>query len=321
MDLFQPWQLAAAFGLDLILGDPQWLPHPVRWIGRLIGRLDAALGDPTLPPAAQRLRGLGLWCAVLTAVTGAVGLALILAAAAGAIWHQLVAITLAYTSLSVRSLHLESRRVIEALEADDLSRARTALAMIVSRDTTDLEPPDILRAVLETVAENITDGITAPLFFCALGGPIAALGFKAVNTMDSMIGYENPRYRYFGWFAARADDAANWVPARLTGLLITASAGLSGLDSRRAWRTLRRDAAKMKSPNAGYSEAAAAGALGIQLGGVNRYFGQPVEKPRLGDPLREPDPTTYRRLIRLLYLTSLLALLAALAVRLVIVHL
>jgi adenosylcobinamide-phosphate synthase len=179
--------------------------------------------------------------------------------------------------------------------------------MIVSRDTGKLEEGDILRAVVETVAENISDGIVAPLVYLALGGPVAALLYKAVNTMDSMVGYQNDRYRYFGSWAARIDDLANWVPARLSGLILVGAAACLKLDRGSAWQVMRRDARKMKSPNAGYPEAAAAGALGVQLGGVNFYFGQAVEKPTLGDARRPMTLDTYRRMVRLMYLASLAA--------------
>jgi adenosylcobinamide-phosphate synthase len=173
---------------------------------------------------------------------------------------------------------------------------------------------------VETVSENLSDGIVAPLFFLALGGPVAAMVYKAMNTMDSMVGYMNDRYRYFGWFAARADDLANWIPARLSGLLLVGAAALMKRDWRRAWTTMRRDARKMKSPNAGYPEAAAAGALHVQLGGVNVYFGQPVEKPTLGDP---GDPLTldvYNSMIRLMYFTSALGVVLALGIRILWVY-
>lgn len=314
---FYPWQLAAAFGLDLLVGDPHRLPHPVRWMGRLIGFLESIANDRSQAPAQVRAAGFLLWAVVVTTVVAAVLGLQALGRLAGPLWHGAVMVWLAYSSLSIRSLHRESRRVVQALQQGNLERARGALSRIVSRDTSQLDRAQILRAVLETVAENISDGIVAPLVFLACGGPVAAMAYKAVNTMDSMIGYENERYRDFGWFAAKADDFLNWVPARLTGLLLVLAAVGRGLDGRAAWRTMRRDAGKMKSPNAGYPEAAAAGALGIRLGGVNVYFGERVAKPTLGDPVREPDLPVYRQLVQLMYLVALLSLGLALVVRLV----
>jgi adenosylcobinamide-phosphate synthase len=169
--------------------------------------------------------------------------------------------------------------------------------------------------LLETVSENISDGIVAPLLFLALGGPVLALVYKAINTMDSMVGYENERYRYFGWCAARMDDLFNWIPARLTALLLVGASACLRLDWAGAWRIMIRDARKMKSPNAGYPEAAAAGALGVQLGGVNIYFGQPVLKPALGDPGNPLTLDLYGRMVRLMYVTSLLGFALTLGIR------
>lgn len=318
---FYPWQLAAAFGLDLILGDPHHLPHPVRWMGRLIAHLESVANDRNYSAGRLRLTGFVVWVMVVATVLIVTMWLQAVSWLAGVKWNWAVMVWLAYASLSVRSLHLESRRVVRALERRDLDRARNALAKIVSRDTSDLDRQQILRAALETVAENITDGIVAPMLFLAFGGPIAAMGYKAVNTMDSMIGYENESYRYFGWFAAKADDLANWVPARVTGLLLVLAAALRGLDWHAAWRIMRRDAGKMKSPNAGYSEAAAAGALGIRLGGVNVYFGERVEKPGLGNSIRGLDMPVYRQLVQLMYLVAVLSLALALIVRMVIFHL
>ncbi len=298
---FPPWQLLVAFLIDLAVGDPQGWPHPVRWIGAWIDYLEGRLYREDRAPLRQRLAGAMLWLAV---VAGVLVSTWILAEVAARIDDRLQAallIWMAYSTLAARSLQKESARVIRHLEAGNLERARQALAFIVSRDTEDLNQQDVVRAVLETVAENSADGIVAPLFYLALGGPVAAMVYKAVNTMDSMLGYRNDRYLYFGWAAARADDLANWIPARLTGILFVFSARLTGSDWRRTWRTLRRDARKLSSPNAGYGEAAAAGLLGVQLGGGGVYFGRRVDKPKLGDPVAMLDTDCYRRLIRAMY--------------------
>ncbi len=305
---FYPWHLAASYGLDLVLGDPQSRFHPIRWIGHLITRAEAALYREEASPGRQRLAGFLFWICVVASVFAATSLALWVSSHIfPGVVGDAFAIWLAYTTLATRSLHHESARVAAALQGGDLALARERLAGIVSRDTSRLEEKDIVRALIETVSENISDGIVAPLLFLALGGPAAAMTYKAVNTMDSMVGYLNDRHRHFGWFAARADDLANWIPARLSGLLIALAAAPCGLDRSGAFRIMRRDARKMKSPNAGFPEAAAAGALAIQLGGVNIYFGVPVQKPTLGDPGRPLTLDAYNAMIRLMYVTSLLA--------------
>ncbi|MCE5335171.1 MAG: adenosylcobinamide-phosphate synthase CbiB [Desulfobacteraceae bacterium] len=312
--MFLPWHLAAAYALDLLLGDPRWLPHPVRWIGRLISRADRLLYAASASPARLRASGALLWTLVVLVVACTANVLIGLSRFAAPLATNLLLIWLAYTTLATRSLHRESSLVATAVERGDLDSAQAKLSRIVSRDTADLEAPDILRAVVETVSENISDGIVAPLFYLALFGPVGALVYKAVNTMDSMLGYKNERYRYFGWFAARADDVANWIPARISGLLLVGAAACSGRDWRSAMRVMLRDAGKMKSPNAGYPEAAAAGALGVQLGGTNIYFGEAVEKPTLGDPLRPITLKTHKDMIMLMYLTSGLAFFMALCV-------
>ncbi|NCO52377.1 MAG: cobalamin biosynthesis protein CobD, partial [Deltaproteobacteria bacterium] len=206
----------------------------------------------------------------------------------------------------------ESQPVIEALQRGELDAARQALAMIVGRDTAQLDAAGILRATVETLAENAADGVIAPLFYLCLGGPVAGLLYKAVNTLDSMIGYKNQRYLHFGRVAARLDDLLNWFPARLTGLLLVAAAWLNGMDGPGAWRMMRRDAKRHLSPNAGWPEAAAAGALGLQLGGDAFYGGDYVEKATFGEPLRPIVIADYGRMLRLLYTSALLGLLLAL---------
>ena len=255
-----PWHLTSAFVLDLVLGDPSKIPHPVRWIGRLIAWTESIFLDGRASPNQQRLAGFVFWIAVIVGVTSATLFITGISSHISPILADLVIIWLAYSTLSVRSLHRDSRRVIQALNAGKPDLARQRLALIVSRDTEHLEEKDILRAVIETVAENISDGIVAPLIYLSLGGLLGGVIYKAVNTMDSMVGYVNDRYRYFGWFAARADDVANWVPARVSGLLIMAAAILLKMDWKAAWRVMRRDARKMQSPNAGYPESFAAGA-------------------------------------------------------------
>jgi adenosylcobinamide-phosphate synthase len=312
---FLPWHLATAYVLDLLIGDPHWLPHPTRWIGRWIKCIESVFYDGGASAALQRTAGCVFCVSVVAGVLIASKVLIGISLQLNVFFGQAVMIWLAYTTLATRSLHRESSRVVEALRHGDLSLARERLSMIVSRDTAQLEEKEILRAVIETVAENISDGIIAPLMYLSVGGPLGAIAYKALNTMDSMVGYQNERYRNFGSCAARVDDVANWIPARLSGVILVGSSACLKLDWRGAWRAIRRDARKMKSPNAGYPEAAAAGALGVQLGGTNIYFGHAIQKPTLGDAQRPITIETYSGMIRLMYLSSLLAFLAAIGIR------
>jgi adenosylcobinamide-phosphate synthase len=217
---------------------------------------------------------------------------------------------LAWVCLAARSLQVESGKVAWALERGDLPAARLALSFIVGRETGLLDEEGILRGAVETVAENTGDAVIAPLFFLMLGGPPLAIAYKAVNTLDSMVGYKNERYLDFGWASARFDDLANYLPARLTSLLMLVSAPLCALKGGGAWRILRRDCRNHSSPNSGYPEAAAAGALGVRLGGPNRYFGKVVDKPTIGDPSLPLSLTAYAGVLRLMYCSEGLLLVA-----------
>jgi adenosylcobinamide-phosphate synthase len=218
-------------------------------------------------------------------------------------------VLLSWSCLAARSLHAESALVAQALAAGDLAGARRQLSFIVGRDTAALEEQEIWRGAVETVAENTADGVIAPLLFLMLGGPVLGLAYKAVNTLDSMVGYRNDRYLLFGRASARCDDLANWLPARLTGLLLVAAAPLTGLSLPGAWRIMRRDGRNHSSPNSGIPEAAVAGALGVQLGGTNIYYGQAVVKPTIGEPLHPLAQRDWRGAVRLLYGAEALLLL------------
>jgi adenosylcobinamide-phosphate synthase len=209
-----------------------------------------------------------------------------------------------FTSLAVRSLDQESNKVIEALRRGDLDGARALVGRLVGRDTNHLSEADIVRAVFETVAENMSDAIVAPLFYFVLLGVPGMVAYKAVNTMDSMVGYKNDKYIRFGWAAARLDDIVNYIPARITAGLIVLGAAISRLRWRSAIHVILRDAQLQPSPNAGYPEAALAGALGVRLGGLNHYFGRPVEKPFLGDPVEHLESNRFSQVRLLLYLVT-----------------
>ena len=305
------WLVAAAFGLDLLLGDPRVLPHPVIWIGTLINHLETLLVG-----LFERRRATGILLVILTlAITSLGGWGGLRLATALHPWLGMAAaVWLAFTTLALHALHRESRQVVRWVAAGNLDEARRSLALIVGRETSSLDEAGILRACIETVAENTSDGVIAPLFYLFLGGPLLGLLYKAVNTLDSMIGYRDDRYRELGWAAARLDDLVNLLPARLTGLLMVLAAFPLGLNGWNALKILLRDARKPSSPNAGFPEAAVAGALGVQLGGPATYFGQRFEKPTLGDADRLPTVAAYRATVRLMYLTAFFGLALGLAI-------
>ena len=299
------WLILGAMTLDLFIGDPRFLHHPVVYIGTLINWLETILASIL---DNRYLAGFVL-CASVLLVTGSLTwLVLFVARQLHPLVYGFVSLYLAYTTLALRQLHLESREVAQLVEAGHLDEARRALALIVGRDTAHLDDEQILKACIETVSENTSDGVIAPLFYLFLGGPILAMLYKAANTLDSMVGYRDDRYRELGWFSARFDDLMNLVPARLTGLLMIVASFPLGLNAWASLKVMLRDARKPSSPNAGYPEAAAAGALGIQLGGPAVYFGEAVNKPTLGDPDRKVDIASYRAMIRLMYVTTFLAL-------------
>lgn len=307
--------LLAAFILDLILGDPPKWPHPVRWIGQAIEATEPVFYGKNAGAAGQRFRGVLFWCFHVFWVVAAVTVLHELLSRIHPTLTTICAVWLAYTTLATRSLYDESKVVATALESGQLEEARRRLSRIVSRNTEHLDEEGVWRALLETVSENFSDGVIAPLFYLALAGPVGAMGYKVVNTLDSMVGYKNDRYLNFGWWAARADDALNWIPARLSALLLLAAGAVWGLDWRRGWAVMQRDARKTSSPNAGYPEAAAAGLLGVILGGPAVYFGKPVEKPTLGDPLKAADRDAFQRMTRLLFVGAAFGMLLATAVR------
>lgn len=309
--------LLGAFALDLILGDPPHWPHPVRWIGRLIEATQRVFYKEGDTPGGQRLRGALFWVVNVSAVGLCVATVLRAVFRIHGGLAGLFSLWIAYTALATRSLYEESKAVATVLESGRLEEARRFLSRIVSRQTDHLDAEGIWKALLETVSENFSDGIIAPLFYLALGGPLGAMVYKAVNTMDSMVGYKNDRYMHFGWLAARADDVLNWVPARISAGLLLGAGALCGMDWRRGWAVMRRDARKTASPNAGFPEAAAAGLLGVQLGGPGVYFGRVVEKPTLGDSREPADAVAYRRMIRLLFVGASLGAVLAAAVRIV----
>ncbi len=293
-----PYILLAAVLLDLLLGDPRWFPHPVVLIGKLI-----TLQEKVLRRLFANNRQGGVVLVIVT-VGLTYGSSFALLQGAYAVSPYLgfaVAAIISWSCLAARSLHDESHRVAAALAKGDLAEARRYLSYIVGRDTTELDEGEIWRGTVETVAENSSDGVVAPLFYLMIGGPPLALAYKAVNTLDSMVGYKNERYLHFGWASARVDDIANFFPARLTGLLVVAAAPLLGFSARNAWRIMRRDGRNHTSPNSGIPEAAVAGAVGVRLGGTNIYGGMPVAKPTIGDPSKPLSYAAWQGAVRLMY--------------------
>jgi len=280
-------ELAVACLLDAAVGDPRWFPHPVRWMGLIVDWCDRRVHRLLLSPAKQCMAGVLL--AVVLPVGAYVAGAMLVwfGSSVDPLWGSAATVLLAWTTLAARDLIDHVVSVQRALQSVSLMEARAAVAKIVGRDTEEMDESDIVRATVETIAESTADGIMAPLFYLVLGGAPLALAYKAISTLDSMIGHLDDRYRWFGWASARLDDAANFIPARITALLLVLSAGIvsrSWLATRQAWRILLRDGSHHPSPNSGRPEAAMAGALGVQLGGINRYDGLPIERPCLGDP-------------------------------------
>ena len=304
-----------AWILDVVIGDPPHWPHPVRWIGHLINVVQRAVRRLCHSDRALRIGGGVMWLLVVGLTYGVAWGVLRLAAWVHPWLGWGVEVWMIFTVLAGRCLARSAEDVARPLRDNNLAESRIKLSWIVGRDTSALQPEQINRAVVETVAENTVDGIIAPLFFLLLGGAPLAMAYKAVNTLDSMVGYKHEKYRAIGMVSARLDDAANFIPARLSWLLISVAAWLCRLDAARALRIGWRDRYNHSSPNCAWSEAAVAGALGIRLGGPNDYFGQRVEKPWIGDARRDIAIDDISRTIRLMWVASTLALLLFMAVR------
>ena len=311
------YALLSGFGLDLLLGDPHSFPHPVVAIGKLISALEKLLRR--LFPATrngERLAGEILWVLVVSVSAGIPALLLWLCRSISP-WLGLAAESvMCWQILAAKSLRTESMKVCRALSAGDTEGARHAVSMIVGRETARLDRQGIARAAVETVAENTSDGVVAPMVFLAIGGAPLGFFYKAVNTMDSMLGYIEPPYRDFGFVPAKMDDVMNYLPARLSGLLMLAAGTLLGMDAKNGWRIFRRDRYNHASPNSAQTESVCAGLLGLRLAGDAWYHGALHKKPYIGDPVREVEPEDIPRACRLLYGTAFLSLALCALVRL-----
>lgn len=302
--------LCLGFILDLIVGDPYWLPHPIRWIGTGIQKGEQIIrGSFPKTKKGERLGGM-LLTLLVVGVVGLVSYGIIGLARSLNPWLGFIVETIMYYQiLATKCLKVESMKVYKALKEKDLEGARYAVSMIVGRDTASLDEKGVAKAAIETVAENTSDGIIGPLLFCALGGAPLGFMYKAVNTLDSMIGYQNDKYQYFGTFAAKLDDVVNFIPARISAYIMILAAGICGMNMKWAWSVYRRDRYNHKSPNSAHTEAVAAGALGIQLAGDAYYFGEKVSKPTIGDATRQVEIEDISKVNRLMYATAIMTLL------------
>ena len=296
------------FIMDLLFGDPYWLPHPIRLIGNLIAQAEKLFYKDGKRDQKKEYRGGCMTVLTVLLVTGIVTCIILFAAYR---LHPLlgagVEMIMTYQILAIKSLKDESMKVYDRLKHETLEDARHAVSMIVGRDTQNLTEEGVVKAAVETVAENTSDGVIAPMLYTALGGPVLGFLYKAVNTMDSMIGYKNDRYLYFGRAAAKLDDVVNFVPARISAcLMVAATTFLKDGNPRRAWKIYRRDSRKHASPNSAQTESVCAGALGIQLAGDASYFGKIVKKPYIGDPVRKVETEDIKRTNRLMYITVFL---------------
>ena len=291
-----------AYVLDLIFGDPQNVVHPVQVIGKIISAGEKVL----LRKKYKFLAG-----AVLNIFTVSITYTLMYLISKSvkiSVFFMIIEIYLMYTIFSINSLAREGNRVYRILKEGDIERARKDLSYLVSRDTETMDEKMIIRSTMETISENTVDGIVAPMFYMFLGGMPLAMAYKAINTLDSMVGYKNEKYMDFGKFSAKVDDAANFIPARITGILIVLASMILGYDYKNSLKIFIRDRKNHSSPNSAHSEASVAGALGVQFGGKVSYFGKEINKPTIGDKIKDFELEDIRKNIRIMYVTSFLSL-------------
>lgn len=311
--IWHAYFIICAYILDCIIGDPRWIPHPVIFMGKVIRQLEWWVRHMAKTPRQLKAGGFLLPLVLVIGVFALTWAVLRLLA----LIHPFVAagfeVILIATTIATKGLKDAGMEVYRHLRAGNMPEARTALSMIVGRDTEHLDESEIVRGTVETVAENIVDAIVSPLFYAAIGGAPLAMAYRAVNTLDSMVGYKNEKYENLGFASARLDDFANWIPARITAMLLVIIAWVLRFDARRAWQTVRRDAQKHPSPNSGFPESAVAGALGVRLGGHNVYKGIASFRAYMGDPIVPLRAKHIRDATKLMYGSSaLFAVLSAL---------
>ena len=309
--------LLLSYLADLTLGDPQWLPHPVKLIGRLIKFLEKILRDNGKKLSRKIIKFKGILLALSVVVLSSLCsfIFILLMQNLHLYGGYAAGILIAYTTLSVKDLRVKVNDVLNGLKKGDLDQARRQLSHIVGRDTKNLSEEDMMRATIECVSESTCDGIIAPLFYLIIGGPVLAIAYKSINTLDSMVGYKNEIYRDFGWFSAKLDDIANYIPARITGVLISVSAMMAGKNMKRSLETMIRDGKRHPSPNSGIPEAAMAGAIGIRLGGKSRYRGMISEKPYIGDTIAETKLTMINESLKISFIVSLIMVLLGVLIK------
>lgn len=294
--------------MDLVFGDPYWFPHPVRFIGKLISKTEKFIRKHAKSEESLKYWGILMW--LVPVVTTAVVTTFIVKIASFNKYVEIfVSAFIIYTTLSTKCLKDEATKIYKVLETGDIKKSRVQLSYIVGRDTTNLSQSEIIRATVETVAENTVDGTISPMFYGFLFGPVGAMTYKAINTLDSMVGYKNDKYLNLGCVSAKLDDVANFIPARLTAIFMPLGAFLCGMNGLNSFKIAIRDRKNHKSPNCAFAEGAAAGAIGVQLGGTNIYFGKEVYKPTIGDKKRELENYDIVRMNKLMYSTTANALL------------
>ena len=308
------------YALDLIIGDPYSFPHPVRFIGKLISFVERQIRKITSSDKGLKIAGFFLWF-ITVAVTFGITYLVVNLFKFNKIAYFIVNSILIYTTLATKCLKDESTKIYKVLKTGDLEKSRVQLSYIVGRDTTNLSEKEIVRATVETVAENTVDGLIAPLFYGFIGGAPLAMAYKAINTLDSTVGYKNDKYYYLGFASAKIDDIANFIPARIGVVLLSIGSLFAGFKFKNALKIGIRDRKNHKSPNCAFSEGAVAGALGIQLGGTNIYFGKEVYKPTIGDKNREIEIEDIVRTNKIMYVSSIISIIIFTAIYYLIINL
>lgn len=308
-------QIMIGFTLDLFFGDPYWLFHPVRWIGRFIKTIENILLKESDKPQVQKLKGVLLLVCVSATSLFIPYLMLQVALKVNTLLFIAIESLMIYQIFATKCLDVETKKVYSALKSGDIEGARKAIAFLVSRDTETMSEEDIIKASIETIAENLGDGVIAPIFYTVIGGAPLGWYYKSVNTLDSMVGYKNDRYLNFGWASAKWDDVLNYIPARATALFILMAGVVLKFNLRNGIKMMMRDRHNHASPNSAYPESAAAGLLEIQLGGKASYFGHVSMKKTMGDAINSLKVDDLRKMSRLLYTTAIIGLICCLSIR------
>lgn len=299
--------MVIAYLLDLVIGDPYSFPHPVRFIGNLIRFTEGKIRIIFKSKKQLKIGGVLLWT-ITVGFTALVTNLILNLLCINNIFYVIIASIILYTTLSTKCLADEAKKIYEVLKTGDIEKSRKQLSYIVGRDTTSLNENEIIRATVETVAENTVDGIISPMMYGFIGGPVLAMAYKAINTLDSMVGYKNEKYGDIGFASAKIDDISNFIPARITPFFMMIASFILGFNSKKSIKIAMRDRKNHKSPNCAYAEGAVAGALEVQLGGTNMYFGEKVYKPTIGDKDRDLEAEDILRTNKIMYLTSFIAL-------------